>query len=256
MPLDATLSPTREMPEVPPETEAFYREALRLLTESGIPFLLAGTYAVNAYTGIHRPTKDLDVFCRAGDFPKILAYFRDRGYETEIEDERWIAKVALGEQFFDIIFNSSTAVAPVNDAWFADARTAEVYGSEVRILSPTELVWSKAFIQDRHKYDGSDIAHVILRQSDQIDWKRLLDYMDQYWELLFAHLLNFRFIYPSERGRVPLWLLEELAERLRQQASLPIPQTPVCRGRLLSPFDYCVDNLEWGYVGEGEWKRE
>lgn len=256
MPLDATLAPTREMPLVPPEAEAFYAETLRLLMQSGIPFLLAGTYAVNAYTGIHRATKDLDVFCRAGDYPKILCYFQDRGYATEIEDERWIAKVTKDAQFFDIIFNSSTAVAPVNDAWFADARNTVVYGTEVKILSPTELIWSKVFIQDRHKYDGSDVSHVILKQSDNIDWKRLLGYMDQYWEILFAHLLNFRFVYPSERGRVPLWLLGELTERLKQQAELPIPQTAVCRGRLLSPFDYCVDNEEWGYVGEGEWKRE
>ena len=63
----------------PPDSEAFYAESLRLLNESRIPFLLSGTYAVTAYTGISRPTKDLDVFCKAGDFPKILAFFQARG---------------------------------------------------------------------------------------------------------------------------------------------------------------------------------
>ncbi len=65
--------------EPPPDAEAFYAESLRLLTESGIPFLLSGTYAVCAYTGIVRPTKDLDVFCNqashSGDhrvFPQAL----------------------------------------------------------------------------------------------------------------------------------------------------------------------------------------
>ena len=42
------------------------------LSSLGLPFLLAGTYAVSAYTGITRPTKDLDIFCKAGDYPRIL----------------------------------------------------------------------------------------------------------------------------------------------------------------------------------------
>src|SRR5690349_11795360 len=79
--------------EPPPEAEAFYAESLKLLKESGIPFLLSGTYAVTAYTGIVRPTKDLDVFCKAGDYPRILAFFQERGYRIDVEDERWIAKV-------------------------------------------------------------------------------------------------------------------------------------------------------------------
>ncbi|HBV13545.1 MAG TPA: hypothetical protein DEB60_10540, partial [Brevundimonas sp.] len=79
--------------EPPPEAQAFYEEALGLLKESGVPFLLSGTYAVTAYTGIRRPTKDLDVFCKPGDYPRILSFFQARGYRTDVEDERWIAKV-------------------------------------------------------------------------------------------------------------------------------------------------------------------
>src|SRR3546814_15529673 len=71
----------------PPQAEAFYAESLRLLKKSHIPFLVAGTFAVSAYTGINRPTKDLDLFCKAGDYPRILTYFQKLGYVTEIEDE-------------------------------------------------------------------------------------------------------------------------------------------------------------------------
>ena len=104
--------------EPPPEAQAFYAESLRLLAESGIPFLLSGTYAVSAYTGIVRPTKDLDVFCKAGDYPRILAWFQERGYEIGVEDERWIGKVYSGKHFFDVIFNFSTADVPITDEWF------------------------------------------------------------------------------------------------------------------------------------------
>ena len=46
---DVIAEPTFEPPA---DALAFYEESLRLLKESGIPFLLSGTYAVTAYTGI------------------------------------------------------------------------------------------------------------------------------------------------------------------------------------------------------------
>ena len=245
-------------PSVPSEAEAFYVESLRHLKKSGVPFLVAGTYAVNAHTGLDRSTKDLDVFCRPGDYPRVLALFRRLGFETEVEDERWIAKVWRGEYFFDVIFNSTNAIAPVNEHWFEAPETARIHGIEVPILGPTELIWSKAFIQDRSRYDGADIAHVILKQHALIDWQRLLSYMDQYWEVLLVHVLNFRFIYPTERDLVPRWLVDELVTRLKDHADLPAPNVKDCRGRLFSRSDYVADITEWGFadvVGEGE-RRE
>src|SRR3954467_3433230 len=85
-----------------PEAEGFYAEALKELVDLKLPFLLAGTYAVSAYTGISRKTKDLDIFCKAGDFTRILAHFQARGNAVEIEDERWLGKVFKGPHFFDV----------------------------------------------------------------------------------------------------------------------------------------------------------
>jgi hypothetical protein len=230
------------------EGQAFYADCLRLLEESRVPYLVAGSYAVYVHTGLERDSKDLDIFCKAGDYPRILTYFQRHGYETEVEDERWIAKIKRERWFADVIFSSTSAVAPVTDRWFEEVCVARLYGVEVRVLPPTELVWSKLFVQDRGRYDGADVAHVILRQVAQIDWQRLLEYAEQYWEVLLAHLINFRFIYPSERHRIPSWLLDELLERLRQQAELPEPRTKVCRGRHFSRSDYLVDIAEWGFA--------
>lgn len=237
----------------PPEAEAFYAESLRLLKESGVRFMLSGTYAVSAYTGITRPTKDLDVFCKAGDYPKILAYFQARGYAAEVEDERWIAKVYSGRHFFDVIFAMSNGTIAVTDDWFGED-TIQVYGHEVTITPPTALLLSKVFIQDRYRFDGADISHVILKQADNIDWTRLLSAMEPYWEVLLAHLMNFRFAYPTERHLVPRWLMAELIARLQAQVDLPPAKVRVCRGRLFSPRDYVTDISEWGFadvVGKG-----
>ena len=240
--------------EPPPEAVGFYVESLRLLGESGLPFLLSGTFALSCYTGITRPTKDLDVFCKPSDAPKILSYFKHHGFHIEIEDERWIGKVFKDGNFFDVIYNISTASIPITDDWFRESYEVEVYGTTVRITPPTEFILSKLFLQDRYRYDGADVAHVILKKHDEIDWRRLLSAMELYWEVLLIHLLNFRFIYPTERERVPKWLFDELMERLDAQSEMPAAQMRICRGRLLSPRDYVIDIAEWGFadvVGKG-----
>jgi Uncharacterised nucleotidyltransferase len=265
---DVTSTPTRGtagppsgdvMPEATPlapsqEAEAFYAAVLQELARLGLPFLVGGTYALCAYTGIQRPTKDLDILCKAGDFPRILSHFQAHGAKVEIEDERWIGKIARDGCFFDLIFGSANGTMPVNDRWFEHAQRTEILGVSVLLASPTDMIWSKAFIQVRHRFDGPDIMHVILRQHARIDWQRLLTNMEPYWEVLLAHLVNFRWIYPSERDVVPRWLMEELLERLRSQLELPPAQRRICRGSLLSRFDYRVDAEQWGFGGlsEGE----
>ncbi|MER9296442.1 nucleotidyltransferase family protein [Mesorhizobium sp. M0621] len=245
--IDAKAAPTLKNAEA----EVFYMEAIRELTATDIPFLVAGTYALSAYTGVTRPTKDLDIFCKAGDYPRILAHFKQLGYAVEIEDDRWLGKVFKGTHFFDVIFASANGMMPVGDLWLEQARQTELLGSRVRIIGPTELVWSKCFIQDRGRHDGADIAHTILKAHDQIDWHRLLSYLEVHWEVLLMHLLNFRWIYPSERDHIPAWLLDELLDRLAKQRQLPSPRMKICRGRLLSQVDYEIDVKEWGFAGVG-----
>ncbi len=233
---------------VAPQAERLYADALAELVRARLPFLLAGTYAISSYTGIVRPTKDLDVFCRPEDCPRILDHFRTLGYRTEVRDPRWLAKVHDGEHFFDIIHALSNGITPITGAWFDLARRTEVLGTVVDIVGPTELLWSKAFVQVRDRYDGSDIVHLILKQHDDIDWQRLLDYMDDHWEVLLVHLLNFRWIYPGERERIPDWLMDELTGRLRRQLRRPAPGGRVCRGRLFSEEDFEIDIRDWGFV--------
>ena len=252
--IEAKAAPTL----VDADAEAFVSEALEELTRADIPFLLAGTYAVSAYTGISRPTKDLDIFCRAGDYARILAHFKAKGYDIEVEDDRWLGKVIRGKHFFDVIFAGSNGTMPIGDAWFDNARQIDMNGRAVRIVAPTELIWSKCFVQLRHRYDGGDVVHIILRAHDQIDWQRLLNHMEVHWEVLLIHLLNFRWIYPTERDKVPDWLLDELLDRLQAQRQLPLPQMKVCRGRMFSRVDFEIDVKEWGFAdvgGEGEWRE-
>lgn len=230
------------------KAQEFYTAALKDMKKSKIPFMVAGTFAVRVYTGIDRPTKDLDFFCKAGDFPKLLNYLKSIGYSTEIEDERWIAKGKKGRYFFDIIFGSTNAVTPVTEYWFENAIESTVLNNRVKIIPPEELIYSKLFVQDRYKYDGSDIAHLMLQRGNTLDWKHLLTLSDQYWEVLLEQIINFRFIYPSEREKIPRWILDELLSRLNHQINGPTSSKKVCRGRLFSRSDYAIDIHKWGFA--------
>ena len=217
------------------------------MAKSDIPFLVSGTYALASYTGIDRPTKDVDVFAKAGDALRLLTYFRDQGFDCEVVDERWLARVTRAELFVDIIYNMPTVTTHVTDDWFDRAPKAELFGATVKLVPPTEFIWSKIFVQDHHRYDGADVAHMILKCHDQIDWERLLSHLELYWEVLLIALLNFRFIYPSERDVIPKWLLDELLGRLQAQTQVRAPGKKVCRGRIFSPRDYSMDVECWGF---------
>lgn len=230
-----------------PAAEAFYSEVLQLMAKSGIPFLLSGTYALASYTGIDRPTKDVDVFAKAGDALKMLSFFKENGLDVEIVDERWLARITRGKLFVDIIYNMPTVTTHVTDEWFEGAQTAKLFGAEVKLVPPTQFIWSKIFVQDHHRYDGADVAHMILKRHKDIKWEQLLSHMELYWEVLLIALLNFRFIYPSERDLVPKWLMDELLERLADQSDVKGPGKKVCRGRIFSPRDYAIDVDQWGF---------
>jgi hypothetical protein len=231
----------------PKDSEDFYADCLRLLVESGHPFLVSGTFALSCYTGIIRPTKDVDVFAKPSDALKILSFFQDSDYRVEMVDERWLARIIKGKLFLDVIFNMPTSGTTVSDEWFTSAPRARIYDTIVQLVPPTEFIWSKIFVQDRYRYDGADVAHVILKKHDEIDWRRLLGHLELYWEVLLVALLNFRFIYPSERDLIPRWLMDELLERLAAQQAMPPPTIKVCRGRIFSPRDYLPDVTEWGF---------
>jgi hypothetical protein len=235
-------------PRATPEANEFYEAVLRLARGTKLPFLIGGSYAVNAYTGQNRGTKDVDFFVLAGDYPRLLAAAADAGFETEVEDERWIGKIKRGALFCDVIWGSANAVVNVTETWFQETVPAKILDVPVRLLPPTELIWSKAFIMDRRKFDGSDVAHIILREHKRLDWEKLLGYFEQHWEVLLAHIVLFRYVYPTERNLVPDWLMDELMSRVELQRKMPLPLKKPCRGRIFSRDDYYVDISRWGFA--------
>src|SRR5579883_1501767 len=87
-------------------TSEFYRRALEIARAAGLPFLVGGGFALEAYTGIGRSTKDIDIFVCERDFGRALDAFGRAGFRTERTFPHWLGKVYAGDLFVDLIFNS------------------------------------------------------------------------------------------------------------------------------------------------------
>lgn len=218
---------------------AFYMCALQKLEETGIPFLLGGAFAFSHYSKVPRETKDVDVFVRPADCPRVLEAFSSAGYETELTFPHWLGKIRQGRHFMDVIFASGNGIARVDDLWFDHARRADVLGMIVRLSPAEEMIWSKAFIQERERFDGADVLHLLRETAPSLDWPRLLMRFGDYWRVLLSHLILFGFVYPDKRHNIPAWVTDELVRRL--SVSRTNLNSDVCYGTLLSREQYIHD---------------
>jgi hypothetical protein len=225
----------------------FYLRTLDLLRDTGIPFLVGGAYALNHYTGIERHTKDFDVFVRREHYAAVEAALAAAGIATELTFPHWLGKATCEHGSIDVIFSSGNGVSQVDDDWFRYAIAGPVLGVEVRVCPPEEMIWSKAFINERERYDGADIMHLLFACADRLDWRRLLARFDTHWRVLLSYLSLFGFIYPCERARIPAWLMSELIERLSGELNAPSSSRRVCQGTLLSREQYLTDVNLWGF---------
>jgi hypothetical protein len=230
-----------------PVTAGFYRRAMASLNDAALPFLVGGAYALERHTGIARHTKDFDIFVRPSDRDRVLNALAAAGYHTELAFPHWLGKAFHRDAFVDVIWSSGNGIAQVDDEWFTYAVTSRVLAMPAWLCPPEEMIWSKAFVMERERYDGNDVAHLLRGCGDRLAWRRLLRRFGPHWRILLGHLVLFGFIYPSERSRVPAWVTALLSRRLADETDTTPPGDRLCRGTLLSRVQYLIDVSDWGY---------
>jgi hypothetical protein len=229
------------------DTAAFYRRVLRVLCASRVPFLIGGAYAFNCYTTIERHTRDLDLFIRRRDIEGAADALLAAGHGTELTHPHWLAKVHAGDLYIDLIYSSGNGLCEVDDDWFRHASAARVLGVDVKVAPVEEMIWSKAFVMERERYDGADVAHLLHAHGHALDWRRLLQRFGPHWRVLLSHLVLYGFIYPAARAQLPDWPMQHLLERLRDEHGAPPPRRALCAGTLLSREQYLGDVERHGY---------
>jgi hypothetical protein len=90
------------------------------------------------------------------------------------------------------------------------------------VAAPADLIWSKAFIAARQRFDGADIVHLLRAAAEHLDWEHLLAAFRPYPELLLAYLNLFQYCYPTAASALP----NDVGCALRARSRRPEPDDP------------------------------
>src|SRR5687767_6150277 len=131
---------------IPDGERDVYRRALEAVNASGVPYVIAGAYAIYEHTGIYRKTKDLDLFFEPSAVVPAARALRDAGFVTRLEDEHWLAKATAGEYFVDLIYGMGNGIASIDAGWIEHSRPGILAANQVRIAPAEELIWHRLFI--------------------------------------------------------------------------------------------------------------
>lgn len=230
-----------------PRCAAFYRRAMADLGAAGVPYLVGGAFALRRHGGVDRFTKDFDVFIRPSDVERALAALEVAADRTEVTAPHWLAKAFRDDLFVDLIWSSGNGVATVDDGWFEHAVPDEVLGVPTLLVPAEEMIWQKAYIMERERFDGADVLHIIHERAEDLDWERLMRRFGEHWHVLFAHLVLFGFAYPTERQRLPARVMGELIGRLGRELSQQHDGDRLTQATLLSRYQYVADVAPGGY---------
>jgi hypothetical protein len=153
---------------------ATLKKAAYHLKETGIPFCLAGSFAVYARGG-ESVDHDIDFLIKEEDAERVLTALAEVGFRGEVPPEGWLVKawdqVPDDELLIDIIF--CPVQRPVTDATLADTAVIAVNACHMPVLSATELMIHKVLTWSAHYCDYARGLPVARSLREQIDWARV-----------------------------------------------------------------------------------
>jgi hypothetical protein len=206
---------------VPREQAMIYEQVLKEAAGRGIPFALCGAFAVGAYTGNWRNTKDLDLAILPRDREAMIGVLLEAGlqdyYDEAPYDRGWIFRASREGAIVDVIWAMANRRAYFDEGFIARAPYAEFMGMPVLVTPPEELIWDKIYIMQRQRSDWPDALNVVHAMAAKLDWDHLLHRMGEDEWLLAGLLATYRWLCPGRAHKIParVW------ERLHMPAPVP-----------------------------------
>ncbi len=230
---------------VPESIRREYGSALGALAGTGVPFVVGGAWALDRYAQLGRSTLDLDLMVAPSEVERCVQTLRTLGGRVVGRDAVQ-TRVALRDSEIDLVHHIAQGEYEVDSTWYQHGVPTRLFDVATLVAAPEELLWSKVFIAARHRFDGSDIVHLIRATGQTLDWNRLHGHLAPYPRLLLAYLTLFGFCYPSETDLVPRWLWEQVLGHFVAPVETGTPT--VCRGTLLDSQSFEFDLVAKGLV--------
>jgi Nucleotidyl transferase of unknown function (DUF2204) len=191
-----------------------YRQVIMRAREEGIPFAVGGGFAVAAYTGRWRDTKDLDLYTTPAHRDALIGVTADAGlkdfYARSPYDRRWIYRAACGDVIVDIIFAMANLRAHVDEQWLREGGEIHIRGENLPVVPAEEMVWNKLYVMQHDRCDWTDVLNLLYSSAQHLDWEYLLNRLGDDTPLLAAALSIYRWLCPGRSRRVPAWVWERL----------------------------------------------
>jgi hypothetical protein len=200
---------------VPDDEWSVYQQAFAAVRRAQVPSMLGGAFGLACYTGRWRNTKDLDLFARPAEVPRLIDALTEAGfadYHDQLAyDRNWIYRSFRDGVIVDVIWTSPNHRSEVGDAWLEQAHWFNLRGEVWPAVPPEELVRLKLFVLQKDRCDWTDVINLIRAYGDRIDWPRLEACMGPDLPLLRAFLHVFAWLAPEQAATLPQQIAPDLA---------------------------------------------
>jgi hypothetical protein len=200
-----------------------YGAAIHALQQAGVPSMIGGAFGLAAYTGRCRNTKDLDLFLRPRDRETAIQALTEIGcadyFEKLAYDRGWIYRSIRHDTIVDLIWGTPNRRAEVTEDWLEHAPELDLRDRRVKVIPPEELLFIKLFVLQRDRTDWPDLINLLYATSAELDWDRLIRYLDADLPLLTGLLSVFAWVCPNCIADIPV--------ALRKRAGISKPRRAV-----------------------------
>jgi hypothetical protein len=219
---------------IPDDQWAVYREAIAAARTTGLPFMLGGGFALAAYTGRWRNTKDIDLYImpeHRDAFVDALTAAGFGDYYDELPYDRgWIYRSVRGGVIVDIIWSMANRRSAAQASWFEHAQPITVREEPLTLIAAEELLWCKMYVMQRDHSDWPDALNLLYAVGPNLDWRRLVENVRDDLPVLRALLTLFAWVAPARAAELP----GTIKRRLNLTSSIAVtPEEEERRVRLL-----------------------
>lgn len=201
---------------------------------------MGGGLALSIYTGKLRYTKDVDIYIQSEHRQAVVEALTRCGladyYDTQPYDRNWIYRGYREGVIVDAIWAMANHRAEVDEKWIQNGAVISLFGHDLKVIPPEELIWSKLYVLQRDRCDWPDILNLMNATGPFLDWDHLFDRVGDDVALLKGVLSVFSWVNPQRAMELPRWIWECL--------SLPLPKEPDSPDASISRADL-LDSRPW-----------
>jgi hypothetical protein len=220
--------------QIPEPQWEIYHAVMDEAAERGIPFALGGAFAVAAYTGDWRNTKDLDLYVLPENRERMVEVLSSVGltdyFDEKPYDRWWIYRGHRGESIVDVIWAMANHRSQIDELWMSGP-VVELRRRHVQVLPVEALLWDKLYILQRDRCDWQDVLNLLYSAGRDVNWPNLLERMGEDSALMAGALSVFRWLSPGRAQALPPLVWERL--QMPPMPASPLPEIESSRVSLL-----------------------